>query len=653
MSTSTSISDHNTSDPNVTSTTTYAIYPLTPLDTMSEAANIGSAWIVEGLVDVAEIRRALDGVVRKWGVLSGRVELQSSCAAGEGGLTRDGDGGDGVVGDGCKRYQIRVPLHSDGALNFPEGYKSYGLTSTTSPYPLSHYGIKIRFPDATASVSDVPPMHLFVPEERLRRTQWGLADYVKNGEPLMHWHVTHFLGGYRDGVGGEREVRHEDEKVRVSLGSREGKDDEREDLGYSCIGVHWPHGIFDGVGISIVIHAFEAELNGRTWTPPPKLLPGVNENVFEGLVREALRKRGGSEGVGGGEEEGKGVPSNPEAHFSSSPSEENTSPLPFSSSIPRTHFTLVNLFVLIRFILGMMWVNFVLKTSEYTVVIPYEVHRRLVAEVRKRAEEEGLDDAKRISTGDVVIAWWIKTMYGDEKDRRIHLGNISSLRGGVEGWSEVLGMYPHNCISTIAYPLLTSHSSFSLSSVSSPLKTSTNSVSISQPLHRLAHTLTQTRLHHTTRLSELLAMWDLLREKEEGRKEGWGWPYEVLPYRRDANESVMVTNMCAGGIGWLDWGGALGGSLGGSGGEKGGLDEDELREKARRRRKRGGKTLMHYKLFPGPLKMPGILNINGKLENGDLVVSTFSTVARRRKIEEGCRVLERGVREGDLDGVVY
>jgi len=36
-----------------------------------------------------------------------------------------------------------------------------------------------------------------------------------------------------------------------------------------CIGILFPHGVFDGVGMGMIIHALDAEMHGREWVVPP------------------------------------------------------------------------------------------------------------------------------------------------------------------------------------------------------------------------------------------------------------------------------------------------------------------------------------------------------------------------------------------------
>ncbi|KAG2014280.1 hypothetical protein CC2G_011113 [Coprinopsis cinerea AmutBmut pab1-1] len=116
----------------------FATYPLTPFDSLEAAANLGNAWIVEGLADVEKVRAALDRLVSKWPVLAGRVKV----------LEKD-------------RFQIRIPL---GPLE--DGYQGYGLTSAVPSRSLSEF-IELPIP----TFIEVPHASLFIPEERLKATK--------------------------------------------------------------------------------------------------------------------------------------------------------------------------------------------------------------------------------------------------------------------------------------------------------------------------------------------------------------------------------------------------------------------------------------------------------------------------------------------------
>jgi hypothetical protein len=59
---------------------------------------------------------------------------------------------------------------------------------------------------------------------------------------------------------------------------------------YTCIGVAFSHGLFDGMGISYVVHALEAEMHGREWEAPHSIHKGLTVNVPQESLDLALAK---------------------------------------------------------------------------------------------------------------------------------------------------------------------------------------------------------------------------------------------------------------------------------------------------------------------------------------------------------------------------
>lgn len=53
----------------------YAYYPLTLYDAMFKDATVVMGWLVEGALDIKLLDSALNRLVSKWPMLSGRLEL--------------------------------------------------------------------------------------------------------------------------------------------------------------------------------------------------------------------------------------------------------------------------------------------------------------------------------------------------------------------------------------------------------------------------------------------------------------------------------------------------------------------------------------------------------------------------------------------------
>ncbi|KAG2008258.1 hypothetical protein CC2G_013710 [Coprinopsis cinerea AmutBmut pab1-1] len=411
---------------------------------------------------------------------------------------------------GKKRYQIRVPLG-----DLPAGYEPYGFSVTESPLPLSHY-VQLPLP----AITEYPPVHLFTPAERLKIT--GFEGYAKHRAPLTHWHITHF--------------KHPGEE-------------------YSIINIHYSHGVHDGVGFALLIHAVVAELAGKEWDAPPLPTPGLNENRYKTLVEEEVRKVGESQKV----------------------------------LEPLYNFSAVGLWGILVFVFGSLWDRWVNGYGEWNLVIPYNVHMKLAEETRREAEEAGWTDV-RPTSGDILFAWLVQSIYkdGTKPNRTIGLNSMVSLRSE---WNGELALYPHNCLGGLRYPTFTVHE-----------------VTI-RPLHELSVSLAKAKTKGS-KAEEGALFYKRLAEADAA------WPTGgLLPIDSRTDETVTMSNVSMARVAALDWSAAG-----------------------------GGATLTHYKLFPNAIKVANIVNINGRLENGDLVVNLLLNRRRMESLEREYRRLEERFR---------
>ncbi|KAF5314601.1 hypothetical protein D9611_007072 [Ephemerocybe angulata] len=125
-------------------------------------------------------------------------------------------------------FRMRIHL---GKL--PSGYEAYTFSAQLSPFPLSHY-TEIPIP----AFRDRLYAELFIGEDvRSKIIRTNLSSYAANlnGTPITHWNITHFR--------------------------QPGQE-------YSCIGLLYSHGLFDGLGSSFIVHALVAELSGKHWDVP-------------------------------------------------------------------------------------------------------------------------------------------------------------------------------------------------------------------------------------------------------------------------------------------------------------------------------------------------------------------------------------------------
>lgn len=188
-------------------------------------------------------------------------------------------------------------------------------------------------------VSEVLPKELFIGG---KNTPLSHGDWVKHHSPLTYWHVTHF------------------------------EPESKGELGYSCVGVTFSHGLLDGMGIAFVIHALEAEMLGQPWEVPPLPHAGLNTNVMllhlENFTEEAQKKEASSE------------------YFA---------------------ISVLGIWAIISYLLFHAWQYWWHGARRKMILVPEAACKILVADARKALAENG-NDKIRVSTGDVLAAWLLK-----------------------------------------------------------------------------------------------------------------------------------------------------------------------------------------------------------------------------------------------------
>ena len=227
-------------------------------------------------------------------------------------------------------YRVRVPI---GPL--PPGYAAFSLTSRTSNMPITDF-IQLPLPFA----SDVLPNSLFLdPSAPQTPDLWD-----KNQLPLTYWHLTYF--------------------------KQPGQE-------YTCIGVTFPHGLLDGMGIAAVVHALESETLGRPWAAPAPLIPGENENKMQSFLdMTALTTKADGE-----------------------PLKKNYHAV-----------SIVGIWFILNFLLWHIWQQVWHKSRRRLVLLPPKVYEKLVCDAREAMAREGKADV-RLSTGDVLAAWILKVCF--------------------------------------------------------------------------------------------------------------------------------------------------------------------------------------------------------------------------------------------------
>ncbi|KAF5336942.1 hypothetical protein D9611_002884 [Ephemerocybe angulata] len=378
------------SEPLSSDESSFALYPLTAFDKLFEGTTFVTGWLVEGTVNAKVLDEALRRVTNKWRMLAGRVQSRK----------------EGVD----LKWYLNIPL---GPL--PQNYRTFSLTTTTSTVPLSNY-VPIPIPQ----ISDSLPPEVFIHASTPRQyTQWESTSH-----PLTCWHLTYFPA----------------QPTIVGWGPQE---DRRP---YTAIGFSRSHGVFDGVGASLVMRALVSELNGVEWSVPPMPTPGLNVNpVLQALEQKYLTRDRMYKGY--------------------------------------TPLGVTGLVKLVAFHMREKWWR---GAERQTVLLPKEAFVYLVESSRDALKKEG-KNVENVSSGDILVAWIYKTIYakGISTDTLVHCANFASFRSVLtdsKDPTDPLLSYAHNAFLPLPYPALSVSDvqSFSLHGLASILTASRLSLSKAQ-----------------------------------------------------------------------------------------------------------------------------------------------------------------------------
>lgn len=311
-------------------------------------------------------------------------------------------------------------------------------------------------------------------------------------------------------------------------------DPQNENKTFSCIGFARSHGIFDGVGAAAVMRALVAELAHEKWPIPPFPPAGWNENP----VMKAL---------------------DPELQLRTSKQKE------FSDSGGFTVLGVTGAIRLAAWHLREKWWN---GAQRRIILLPPAALTLLVDTTREELKKDRQDQIA-ISTGDILVAWMMKTVYssGTPPTRVIYCSNVASFRSVLSSPSNQLTEYPHNAWVPLPYPV------FSVQDL--------NRLSISQIAKRLA----QSR--------EALSIFDVISAYKTMDQFALS-----APGHPDADETFLVSNVSASRILETDW------SKAGS---------------------RGTICSYRYSITPTELPLANAAYISGRLSDGRVVLDvTFS-----------------------------
>ncbi|KAH6910350.1 hypothetical protein BKA70DRAFT_1466912 [Coprinopsis sp. MPI-PUGE-AT-0042] len=224
----------------------------------------------------------------------------------------------------------------------------------------------------------------------------------------------------------------------------------------------------------------------------------------------------------------------------------------------------------------------------WNVSIPENVYTALVGQVRSKLASEQLDDVS-VSTGDVVVAWFAQTLLtdGTPRSHKIDIANVVSLRSD---WDGAFANYVNNCYTWLPYPI------FTVEEI------------LSTPLHKLALKLAQVK-HESkkTRRDELAQGYKTLRYSMTH----WGL---TNPMRVETDGWIAFSNMAISNMAQMDWAPAL-------------IESKDEPQGL-------GKVLYHCQYLTGiPLPVHDHPSIQGKLPNGDLVISCHLNKKRAQKVK--------------------
>jgi len=136
------------------------------------------------------------------------------------------------------------------------------------------------------------------------------------------------------------------------------------------VGIVFPHGVFDGFGMGLVIHALDAEMNGKEWE-----VPAVREvNLLTGAFKE-LRE---------------------------------APPLvdrPYWTERLSELFTPMSVSGLGRFVASMAYETFWHKVEDRGLFLGADIVKKITDDVKQQVVDEGKG---WVSTGDVLLAWLYK-----------------------------------------------------------------------------------------------------------------------------------------------------------------------------------------------------------------------------------------------------
>ncbi|KAK4705702.1 hypothetical protein P7C70_g505, partial [Phenoliferia sp. Uapishka_3] len=435
------------------------LFPLTDIDASGvDMIPLTTGSLFTTPVDVQAVEDALSRVTTKWKLLAGRMEwdhavrslfpkiiiFRSECSRCISTLQ-------------ASRWTIRIPLDST-----PPSYHRYTFTSTTSLLP-APFAIPDLMP-GSAQIIPMPPISHF----RDSSTPSTVAGLAKSKAPLISVKVSTFVD-------------------------------------CQVIGVTVPHGVFDAIGLGLILKAIDAELSGREWS-----IPEVTEkNTLASRIESLSLDQSGNSPLEALEMERRRLGTGSSKSY---------------WDFGRLVFSLVK---------EKVWHGCEIKE----IFIGNEVFAKIVKEVKEEVQRE-TGGREWVSTADILVAWTQKVIYGAEITSTNQLltttvWDIRSLLSTTPSSSESIPGNPHST-SLLSYP----HNALSLLLLPSIPVSSLHSTS----LFTLALQSRRFLSSHRTlpSLSESLT---------------WASSTHPVPARRSGTDSLNISNQVLAGLTGMTWGG--------------------------------------------------------------------------------------------------
>ncbi|KAG6849061.1 hypothetical protein H0H93_011608 [Arthromyces matolae] len=261
-------------------------------------------------------------------------------------------------------YCIRVPTHGD---------ISHRLTFTTHKSKDRLDPAFLVNDESSAQVLSRPPLKYF----RHPSVQSSLHSYAASKAPIVSIHVTHLKN-------------------------------------CACIGITFPHGVLDAVGMGHFLHGLDHELHGRPWDAPI-----VSEkNVFQEVLDD--------------------LETSPRMYDDIHQETATFSSLRRALG-PATYTNLI--YLLTDIVKENVWH----KAETKAVYLGPNIVKKMIREAKDKVQRIG---NVPVSTGDILTAWMLKALHADEDDAKtVCLISIFSLRGTFVEKYPAMRDYPRTFIS--------------------------------------------------------------------------------------------------------------------------------------------------------------------------------------------------------------